>query len=52
MWREHRKFMMTVMKELGMGRSGDGRALMEARIMDRVMELVQVVHSLNSAINN
>ena len=46
MWREHRKFMMGVMKELGMGRSGDGRALMEARIMDRVMELVQVVHSL------
>nr|QSD59119.1 CYP306A1 [Diaphanosoma celebensis]QST15037.1 CYP306A1 protein [Diaphanosoma celebensis] len=41
MWREHRKFMVGVMKELGMGRSGDGRALMEARIMDRVMELVQ-----------
>jgi hypothetical protein len=48
MWREHRKFMMTVMKELGMGRSGDGRALMEARIMDRVMELVQVIHSIQS----
>ena len=42
MWREHRRFVMAAMKQLGMGRSGDGRALMEARIMDRVVELVEV----------
>ena len=42
LWKEHRRFVVGVMKELGMGRSGDGRALMEARIMDRVVEFVQV----------
>ena len=41
-WKEHRRFVMAVMKQLGMGRSGDGRALMEARVMDGVLDFVQV----------
>jgi len=40
-WKEHRRFVMGVMKQLGMGRSGDGRQLMEARIMDRVVDFLQ-----------
>jgi len=40
-WKEHRRFVIGVMKQLGMGRSGDGRQLMEARIMDRVIDYLQ-----------
>ena len=46
-WKEHRRFVIGVMKQLGMGRSGDGRQLMEARIMDRVIDYLQVTKMIN-----
>ena len=46
-WREHRKFVMNVMKQLGMA-GRQGASLMESRVMDRVLEFVQVVYSPSS----
>lgn len=40
MWREHRKFMVNVMKQLGM--AGRKPNLMESRIMDGVHEFIRV----------
>ena len=47
-WKEHRRFVINVMKQLGMGRSGDGRQLMEARIMDRVIDYLQASQIVNN----
>ncbi|KAI9561435.1 phm [Daphnia sinensis] len=38
-WREHRRFVMNVMKQLGMA-GRQGASLMESRVMDRVLEFV------------
>ena len=40
-WREHRRFVMNVMKQLGMA-GRQGASLMESRVMDRVLEFIQV----------
>nr|CAH0109539.1 unnamed protein product [Daphnia galeata] len=39
-WREHRRFVMNVMKQLGMA-GRQGASLMESRVMDRVLEFIQ-----------
>ena len=40
-WREHRRFVMNVMKHLGMA-GRQGASVMESRVMDRVLEFVRV----------
>lgn len=41
-WREHRRFVINVMKQLGMA-GRQGASLMESRVMDRVLEFVDVM---------
>lgn len=41
MWREHRRFVVNVMKQLGMA-GRQGASLMESRVMDRVLDFIQV----------
>lgn len=43
-WREHRRFVINVMKQLGMA-GRQGASLMESRVMDRVLEFVDGLKS-------
>lgn len=40
-WRQHRKFTINVMKQLGMA-GRQGASVMESRVMDRVLEFIKV----------
>lgn len=42
-WRQHRRFVMNVMKQLGMA-GRQGASLMESRVMDGVVEFVNVTN--------
>jgi hypothetical protein len=41
-WREHRRFVMNVMKQLGMA-GRQGASVMESRVMAGVLEFVHVL---------